>query len=306
MEGTPQHTTPPVAADAEGRRWVGMALLGVSVLAFGLQNNLSKLTYDYGVSVVTLLTARTWLIVGALAVWLAVTHRSPRVAPGLWPRLLWISLLFAGGAFALLSAIEMIPVSLAILAFYTFPVFVALLSAALGDEPLSLVTLVGLGIAFVGLALALDVSAGGNLYWGVGAALAAALAMTFNIVGSRQLMQRVSGPVISFNMFAVAAVLLTGAVMVDGGPRLPGGGEGWLVFGGATALAMVSLVCLYLALEFVTGTRAALVLNGEPVLTVLFAVLLFAEPFTPVQTLGAALVVGAIVAVTLAGRRRPA
>ncbi len=50
-----------------------------------------------------------------------------------------------------------------------------------------------------------------------------------------------------------------------------------------------------------TGT--ALVMNLEPVFTIVMAVFLFGEAFGATQWLGAALVVLAIVGVTLAGRK---
>jgi drug/metabolite transporter (DMT)-like permease len=281
-------------------RWGGIALLGVAVVAFGLQNNLSKLSYSYGVSVLTLLSLRTWIIVAALLVWLLVARRTPLMPRSTWPALVWVGLLFAGGATALLTAIQLIPVSLAILAFYIFPIFVGLLSAALGEDRLSPVTVTGLLVAFAGLALALNVEIGGALVDGLAFALVAALCMAFNIIGSGRLMRSIPGAVVTFNMMAVAGVALAAATVADGGLHLPqGGATGWAVFLGASILAPVSLVSVYLALEFVSGTRASMMMNGEPVLTVLFAVLLFGEAFTAVQTLGAVMVIGAIVVVTL-------
>ncbi len=292
------------AAGTWMERWGGLALLGVAVVAFGFQNNLSKLSYGYGVSVLTLLSLRTWIAVLALLIWLVAVKRTPFMPRRTWPQLVWVSLLFAGGAFALLSAIQLIPVSLAILAFYIFPFLVGLIGAALGYEKLSAVTVGALVVAFAGLALALDVDVGGELGYGLAAAGGAALGMAFNIIGSGRLMRSTPGPVVTFNMMAIAGVVLTVATVADGGLFLPHGGTGWAVFVGATILAPISLVSIYLALEFVSGTRASMIMNGEPVLTVLFAVLLFGEAFTAVQTVGAVLVVGAILVVTL--KREPA
>ncbi len=281
-------------------RWGGIVLLGVAVLAFGLQNNLSKLSYSYDVSVLTLLSVRTWIVVAALLIWLIAIGRTPFMPRATWPELIWVGLLFAGGSTALLTAFELIPVSLAILGFYVFPIFVALLSAALGHERLSPVTIVGLLAAFAGLALALDVKVGGHLLYGLAFTSAAALAMALNIIGSGRLMRATPGPVVTFNILAIAGVGLTAAMLADGGLYLPTGGlAGWAVFLGASTLAPISVVCLYLALEYVSGTRASMIMNGEPVLTVLFAVMLFGEAFTAVQTLGAVLVIAAIVGVTL-------
>lgn len=294
------------AAGPAMERWGGVALLGVAVVAFGLQNNLSKLSYGYGVSVLTLLGVRTWIIVAALMVWLLAARRRPFMPRSTWPGLIWVGLLFAASAAALLKAIELIPVSLAILAFYVFPIVVGLLSAARGEERLSAVTVGGLAVAFVGLALALDVSVGGRLAYGLACAGAAALGLAFNIIGSGRLMRATSGVVVTFNMMAIAAVALTAALIADGGLFVPHTGTGWLVFAAASGLAPVSIVSVYLALEYVSGTRASMIMNGEPVLTVLFAVLLFGETFSAVQTVGAVLVIGAIVAVTLKRRPMPA
>lgn len=305
MESTKASAAPAAASWMD--RWGGLALLGIAVVAFGIQNNLSKLSYGYGVSVLTLLSLRTWIIVAALLAWLLFARRAPFMPRSTWPQLVWIGLLFAGGATALLTAIQLIPVSLAILAFYIFPIFVGLLGAAMGEDRLSPVTVIGLLVAFAGLALALNVEIGGDLVWGLGFAVIAALCMAFNIVGSGRLMRATPGPVVTFNMMVIAGVALIFATAADGGLHFPSGGaEGWAVFIGASLLAPVSLVSIYLALEFVSGTRASMIMNGEPVLTVLFAVVLFGEAFTAVQTLGAALVIGAIVLVTLKSETGPA
>ena len=59
----------------------------------------------------------------------------------------------------------------------------------------------------------------------------------------------------------------------------------------------------YAALDLLRESRTALIMNLEPIVTIVIAVALFGEVFGTTQWIGAVLVVLAIVGVTLAGRK---
>src|SRR5690606_27390766 len=85
-----------------------------------------------------------------------------------------------------LFSVAYIPVSLAAMIFYTFPLMVGVLSAALDREPVTLVKVVALLGAFTGLALALGPSFTSLDPRGVGLALTAAIGVaTTTLVGPR-------------------------------------------------------------------------------------------------------------------------
>ena len=69
-----------------------------------------------------------------------------------------IGLLIAVQSYCLYSAVALIPVALALLAFQTFPMLLSLISWVGGGERPSRRVLFAMPVALVGLALALDVS----------------------------------------------------------------------------------------------------------------------------------------------------
>jgi drug/metabolite transporter (DMT)-like permease len=85
---------------------------------------------------------------------LGVSMALPR---GTLLRALAIGLLIAFQSFCLYSSVALLPVALALLAFNTFPMLIALFTWASGGERPRTAALIAMPIALAGLALALDV-----------------------------------------------------------------------------------------------------------------------------------------------------
>lgn len=293
----------PVARLLGNRAAVGYLLILVATIFFGANNNLAKESYRHGVSVDTVLVGRSWFLVPLLCLWFAARRTWPAIPRGMAGWLVLGGLLFSVNGWALLSAFDRMSVSLSILVFYLFPFMVGLLAAALRIEPLRPAMLVGLVIAFAGLFLALDVE--GALHpVGVILALVSALAISGNILVSAKLMRHGMSPVaVAFWMVLGSSVLYSGSLVASGGFFWPDSTTGWAAYGGTVAFICTAFVMFYGALNFLREARTAMVMNLEPVFTIVMAVALFGEPFGPIQWLGAALVVLAIFGAALAGRR---
>ena len=295
---------PDTARAVRGRSaWIGIALLAAATLLFSTHTNMARLSYDHGVTTLTVLAARSAMALALVGLWLRW-----RRLPALLPMRMMPSLAVTGAGFALqslfyLQAIHYIPVSLAVLLFYLFPIMVILIAWALGHERLTRVRVIGAIVAFAGLALALDVR-GGRLDWlGVGLGAAAALALAVNIVGAARMMRGVPAMTVIFNMVLVATVAYVVAVAVAGGPSWPAdGAEGWAVFMAVVVTGPLAQMCFYASLAFTAGSRASIIMNGEPITTTALALLILGETLAPVQIAGALLVVGAIFAVALLDR----
>lgn len=286
------------------RTVVGYLLLFVSTLCFSVNNNLAKESYQHGVSVDVMLVGRSWSLMLLIGCWFLVRGAWPVVPYGcrLWA--LFAAVMFATNAWSLLSAFDLMPVSLAILVFYLFPFLVSLLAAALGIERLRPLMLAGLLVAFGGLVLALDVEGELN---GLGIALSfvAALAISGNILATGRILRAGASPVaVAFWMMVGGSIAFSINLLVGSPPSLPDNLTGWAAYGGTVAFVGIAFVTFYMALAFLSEPKAALVMNLEPVMTIVIAVFLFAEPFGAYQWLGAALVFAAIIGVTVAGRRR--
>lgn len=284
---------------------LGLAVLLGSTVAFGLNNNLARLSYDHGTNVLTLLTVRTvvaLLAIGVYLTWLKLWRRFGRVD---MPAFAVASLTFTAGVFLLLESFRLMPVSLAVLIFYLFPIMVALMYFATGEERLTPFGWIGVVAAFCGLALALEIFSGFELnLLGVLLSLGAALCLSLNIVSTHRLMGRFPGILVTFWLLAVSLIFYAGGMVAVTGAAWPQAGLGVIVFTGAVICGPIALTTFFVGLSLAGGTKTALVMNFEPVTTIIFAALLLGEALGWLQYTGAAIVVASIVLVSLAERRR--
>ena len=215
---------------SRNRTAVGYFLIVVSTVCFSVNNNLAKESYAYGVSVDIMLVGRSWTLTVLLGCWFAFRGVRPTVPRGLGPLVLICIVMFSLNAWSLLSAFDLMPVSLAILIFYLFPFLVSLLAAVLGIERLKPVMMIGLLVAFGGLVLTLDSSGDLNAA-GVVLSLVAALAIAGNILTSGRLLRSgMSSVALSFWVMVGASVIFTLSLLVTGIDAEPISTTGWLVF----------------------------------------------------------------------------
>ena len=294
----------PVVRLLGDRTVIGYLLILVSTICFSANNNLAKESYQHGVSVDTVLVARAWSLVLILGLWFAALRVRPSIPRGMGLWVLFAAVLFSLNGWALLSAFDRMSVSLSILIFYLFPFMVGLLAAAFRIEPVRPAMLAGLVVAFVGLFLALDVQGELDLP-GVAFAVVSALAISGNILVSGKLFRRGMSPIsLAFWVMAGASVLYSASLATTGGFYWPNSGTGWAAFAGTAVFVGIAFVLFYAALDLLRESRTALIMNLEPIITIVMAVALFGEAFGATQWAGAVLVVLAIVGVTLAGGRR--
>src|SRR5689334_5997350 len=144
---------------------VGLAFAVASAASFGLSGSLARGLLDAGWSAGAVVLAR--LAIGALV----VAPLAIRALRGRWGALrsnLWFLLLFgavpvAGAQFAYFSAVQRMDVGPALLIEYTAPAAVVVwLWLRHGERP-GPVTLVGAGVAALGLVLVLDLLSGADL-----------------------------------------------------------------------------------------------------------------------------------------------
>ncbi|MET0614890.1 MAG: EamA family transporter [Thermoleophilaceae bacterium] len=291
-------------------RSTGTVMCIASAAGFGAMAVFGKLAYDEGVTVGTLLAARFALAAAlfwALVIAGGATARSLR---GMTRRDLLIALglgafgyaLQAGCFFAALSRID---ASLLSLLLYTYPSMVAVAAILLRRERADARRLTALALASGGLVLVLANAKAGTLDpVGAGLAMAAATVYTTYILTSQGIAGRMSPTLLSALVCTGAAVTLTaGSALV--GDLHPGevtvAGWGWLL--GLAVVSTVAAVSLFFAgLKRVGPTSAAILSTAEPVVTVILVFLVFGELLGPLQLLGGALV---IVAVLVLASHRP-
>lgn len=288
-------------APAPGRQLRGILLCVVSALSFAVLPFVANAAYDAGVGLPELLLLR--FTIAAAVLWVLISYRSrgrPRIhatrrtAAG---GLAMGAIGYATQSALYFAALNYIQPSLDTLLLYTFPVIVFTVSVLRGREPASTIRIGALALALAGVAAVLLGSDAGSLDpLGVALGLASAAAYaTYILVGDAV------DP--GLDRLALTALVCTGATatyavvtLVNGGPDFGFDSAGWLW---AAVLALVSTVVavgtFFAGMRLIGAATASIVSCVEPVATVLIGVTLFGDRLGPVQALGAAGVVTAVV-----------
>jgi drug/metabolite transporter (DMT)-like permease len=217
-----------------------------------------------------------------------------------------IGLLIAVQSYCLYSAVALIPVALALLAFQTFPMVLALLSWLTGAERPSRRVIVAMPVALAGLALALDVAGksgaqlagaagrwdeiGAGVLWAAGASLSFAAAMLLMTRWQAGMDGRLRS---FFSMSVVAVVTLAGGAATQAF-ALPVDATGWIALVLLTAFYGTAITAMFVLLPRLGAVNNAAVLNFEPIAVLGIAWMVLGQAIAPMQIVGAFIVVGAI------------
>jgi drug/metabolite transporter (DMT)-like permease len=287
----------------------GALICLASAVAFGAMAIFGKLAYDAGATVGTLLAVR-FLLAGALFWLLVAGTGAARHLRMLSRRDLGMALALGGVAYsaqagAYFAALQRLDASLLSLLLYTFPAMVTVAAIALGRERASRRTAAALGLASGGLFLVLA-GAGAGALDPLGTLLGVSAAVIYStyILTSASVAERVGPLLLSALVCTGAATTLTLAGAASGDLRL--GDVSTAGFGWLAALAVVSTVgavsLFFAGLRRVGPTTASILSTAEPLTTVLLAFLAFGESLGAVQLAGGALVLGAVLVLSVPAR----
>ena len=284
----------------------GILLCVASAAAFGAMGIFGKLAYDEGATVGTLLAVR--FVVAAALLW-ALAAASGALGRVLALPRRDLGMVLALGAFGYsaqagcyFAALERLDASLLSLVLYTFPAIVTVAAIALGRERASRRSVAALALASTGLVLVLAGAGAGALDpLGIALALGAAVVYATYILSSEGVSARVSPLVLSALVCTGAGLALTAGSAAAGDLRpadLSLAGAGWLA-GIAVVSTVAAIVLFFAGLKRVGPTAASILSTAEPVTTVVLAYLVFGEALTAVQLTGGALVVGAVLVLSV-------
>jgi drug/metabolite transporter (DMT)-like permease len=310
---TMTHDAPVTASPS--RAASGLAFALVSALTFGLSGALARPLFESGWSpgAVTLIrVGGAALLVAPLAVvalrgqWGVLRRNAGMVAT-------YGVLAVAGAQFCYFSAVSHMQVGPALLIEYTAPAAVVIwLWLRKGQRP-GLVTLLGAGLAALGLVLVLDLLSGADLslpgvLWALAAMVGAAAYFVISADESKGLPPMVlAGGGLVVGTVALALLGLVGLLPMHGASAS-------VEYAGATVAPWVPLALLALvtaAIAYTTGIAAirrlgsrvaSFVALSEVLSGVLWAWLLLDELPRPVQLVGGVLIVAGVVAVKLGER----
>jgi probable blue pigment (indigoidine) exporter len=281
----------PVAASS-----ANLAPAVSAAVSFSVADILLKVVYASGMDVLTLVTLRGLLVVAFFAAWLRIappvrwhTHRERLIALGL-------GVLFAMTMFGLLQAIALLPVSIAILAYFIYPLLTGIGAAITGVERLGWRALLTAVVAFLALGLMLGQQIADLSILGLVFAFGTALCRAVSLLLTRAMLSGTDARVTTWYSMVPSTVIFVAASVAVSEWQLPQTGWGWGAFLGVSLTTTLSTLLIYISTNSIGPFRTALMMNLEPLLTLTFSMLLLQEVLTPLQILGAGTMIGSLCA----------
>ncbi len=290
----------------------GFAILLLIALMMGANHVAARLAFNHGVDVVTAVTVRSGVtaLVVLLILWQqrvawAFSARHKRHLP-------LIGALIAVQSVCLYASVAQLPVALALLVFNTYPISTALWARLLYRHRPERFVVLAMPVMLLGLALALDVlgaasGLGAAAHWaqiGLGVAFAVGASATFGLamVLTQYEAGDLDGRVRTFTTLGQVALWASLAAWGSGGWHWPVDGLGWLGLSLLTLLYGTAFTIMFTVLPKMGVVGNSPIMNVEPVCALLLAWVFLGQAIAPMQLVGAAIVVGTVMALGLRKR----
>jgi drug/metabolite transporter (DMT)-like permease len=269
---------------------------------FGLIPVLARLGYDAGASPMAVVAGQLGLGALVLTAAMVATRRPWRMEGRSLGRTALVGLAWFLAAVCYLGSIVTIPVSLAVLILYTFPILTVIVAPLFDKSRLERLSLVAALLALAGLALALGLEVSELDPRGLLLAVLASLTTAATFVLSRQVVVDEDFLVFNAHLHLVCAALAGGWIALFGLPSLPAASVGWAAYVAVCLLYVVAVVLQFGAIRLAGAGRASIAFHAEPIVTLAAAALLLGELLGAREVAGASLVLVAIALATRAGR----
>ncbi|WP_119274838.1 DMT family transporter [Taklimakanibacter deserti] len=292
--------------DQARRSRIGIIIAAASALTLAINDVAVPFAYGQGFSAPTVVFFRFVFLLVSLAALLPLVGLSYRLPRDHALHALGSGIAAGIATLGLLGAFAYIPVSLALIILYTFPILTALFESAHARRLPSLVEFLCLIVALAGISIVIGLNevtlSSLGLLFGAISALGYGASIFWNSIKLRN----ADGTVVSYYM-AISGVATTALFLLATGTFAvtQAGFSGWLPLLVTCFFFTVSFIGMFKAVQWAGGAPTAMLLNLEPVFVMFLAALLLGEELSLPRLLGSAMVIGAV-AVSEAWRNRKA
>src|SRR5215469_980295 len=267
-------------------------------LALGISDVLSKIVLRDGGDVLSMLSFRSVVGLIFVASWLRFGKR-----PTATPRVRWISMgigiMFAGLIYCLFKAIEAVDVSTAILSYFTYPILTGVTASLLRIEPLRWKGALCAVAAFVGLAIMIGAHPAGLALAGVAYGIGAGCWRVGVLLTTRVYLVDADARLTTWYSMISSTALFLAASLVVRDWNMPRSDLGWAALIVMSLATTAGILLIFISTVRIGPFRTALILNLEPLTATILSALVLGDVMTPIQGLGSALMLGALVAFQL-------
>lgn len=276
-------------------QWRGVALALAVAVSFAANSTFAGLAYTGGADAMSVFAARSTAAYVVLLFYLVATGRSRKLPARQRNTALALGVIMAWASYALLSAMERMPVALCVITLYTYPLIVACFGWWSGRERFRARFAVALAAAFTGLVLALDLSGNAPSLSGLLLAVSGAIGVATLLLASERARTPIDAQPFTLYMLATCMVLSLMISAAEGDFALPHTHAAWVGFIATPLCYSFSIICMFVAVSLIGSLRTSLVMNLEPVSSVLLGYLLLSQALDALQLVGVALVIAAVV-----------
>jgi drug/metabolite transporter (DMT)-like permease len=271
----------------------------IAATSFGITDVLSKVVFAAGTDVLTLALFRGFVGLAMMAVYLRV---GPPPLPQT-PQTRWIQLglgvLFAGIIFGIFKALELVPVSIAILTYFAYPLLTGIAGAMLGLDKLTWRGAAAALAAFFGLVLMIGAHPQDIAIAGIAFGLFAAVCRVAVLLIVRAKLNDADARLTTWNSLVSSTAIFAIAALVTMNWHNPQTAIGWAAIIIVSISTAIATLTIFMSATRIGPFRTALIMNLEPLLATILSVPLLGEIITPIQALGGAIMLAALVAFQL-------
>ena len=202
---------------------------------------------------------------------------------------------------ALVVAIRSIPISTAMVLFYSFPAFAALFSPLIFKEPITWTEILCVFVALIGVAVLLDFQLQGALFGQIVALVGGSFAgLTVSII--KELREK-NGPVVIYVYFCLMGSLISFPAFVAN-PQIPRVTLEWVMLGSIVCSSLIAQLLMNKGFRYCKSWEGGLFLMAEVVFTSLFGILFLDELISWRFWIGGLLILSSAIALNRGSARR--
>ena len=286
----------PMIVEAMGRG-ISAAILAAALYAF--VPNLARLAFEQGIPAMEIVTCRTVAALLLMGAWGLLANQRFAIAPEAWRSFIVQCLATLTISVSYLASLQFIPVSLAVIIFFTAPLIVLVLSPLFEGRNLSWRNGLMALTAFVGLAIALGPRFQQLDPLGLGLAAVAALGYAAQFFSGRKLAQHMPAQAMGsmVHLAILPPVVLIALWSNQGQVALFNSAALATAWPLAILTGLFYCAAYVMQMSAVKAAPASVVapwFNLEPVITIGLALLLLGEKLEASHLVGGAIVLGVL------------
>jgi drug/metabolite transporter (DMT)-like permease len=270
----------------------------------------ARVSYDFGMKALEVVTCRTIVIILVLGFAALATRQSFRIPASARLGFLLQVLATVIVSASLLASVQFIPVSVAMLVFYTFPILIALVSPVIEGAQLTLWKLALVLLAFIGLAVALGPQFEGLDVRGLALAACSSVGCALQFVAGRMVAGKMASMPLAVLVHIGVLPVAVGLLFVTESYSAPvSPAQLWMAALAVLATGLLYCAAYFLHMSSVTHAPASVVapyFNVEPVVSTLLAAALLGEQLSLQHVAGGFMVLVAVILTSLPERTRTA